>query len=752
MKFHFLSGTAMLAMFAIAGSAHAQSAEPMAAAPAVGDGDIVVTARRHEESLQSIPAAVSAVTQETLTRAGASSLADIAHLTPGLTFNQGNAGGLASPTIRGVSTTTTTTFDNNVGVFLDGVYLSAKSNLNIDLFALSRVEVIKGPQSALYGNNAFSGAIDYVLAKPTDTWTGRVKGTVGTYGRREIAGLISGPITDTLSLLVTGNYSHFDGTVDNTLSKDRLGGWKYKVSGSAMLRWQPTDKIDASLFYYHYQDMEDGSANYIFANNCGGLNSSAAAGGTATARGITTQRYACGTLQAPSAVSVDPASYSKRRSDIAIGKVAYKLADNLTARITGSYGNYNTFAIQDQSLNAVSDSTTTANRKFTQPFVGPVKEYSAEFRLESYGNHVFDWAAGGYYFNRNAVQKSIVGYGLTQTNQTLDSINNEKTSMKSVFGIGTFHITPKLDLELQGRWTWEAKNAILTNALTDVVRTPSKDFSYGTYRATANYTWTDGKLIYGVVAKGTKSGGFNNTAVASEQSYNPETNTTFEIGSKNRFANGLVTINVAAFYVDWSQLQLSVPSAVYGQINPVTNIGGAKVKGAEIEFGLRPTSNWTINLAYTYSDATWNKGTVDYSSSRNCATAADCYTTASGTGVNIGGYQLPRSSSSQGSLSSTYTVPLASSSIYFRGDVSYRSAQYLNSPVDLQSVGDLTLVNGRIGWVKGPLELSIFGTNLFDKRYISDAINEPEFSPSTTFTTGFVAEGRVVGLTADLKL
>ena len=108
---------------------------------------IIVTARRRAETLQSIPAAVSATSQETLTRAGATDLADVARLTPGLTFNAGNGGGLAAPSLRGVTNVTITTFDNNVGVFLDGVYLSAKSNLDIDLFNLSRVEVIKGPQS-----------------------------------------------------------------------------------------------------------------------------------------------------------------------------------------------------------------------------------------------------------------------------------------------------------------------------------------------------------------------------------------------------------------------------------------------------------------------------------------------------------------------------------------------------------------------------------------------------------------------------
>src|SRR3546814_2907233 len=151
MKSVFLVST-ILAAATLVQPAVAQEGAPAAetgvAAHDGGEGAIVVTARRREESLQSIPAAVSATAQEDLSRASATSIADVARLTPGLSYNSGNAGGLGAPTLRGVTNVTPTTFDHNVGVFLDRVYLSAKSNLDIDLFNLARVEVIKGPQRA----------------------------------------------------------------------------------------------------------------------------------------------------------------------------------------------------------------------------------------------------------------------------------------------------------------------------------------------------------------------------------------------------------------------------------------------------------------------------------------------------------------------------------------------------------------------------------------------------------------------------
>jgi iron complex outermembrane receptor protein len=722
-----------------AGSASLQSDGTTAAE--AGDV-IIVTARRRAETLQSIPAAVSATSQETLTRAGATDLADVARLTPGLTFNAGNGGGLAAPSLRGVTNVTITTFDNNVGVFLDGVYLSAKSNLDIDLFNLSRVEVIKGPQSALYGNNAFAGAINYVLDKPADYTSGRIKASVGTDGLYEVAGKLSLPISESLSAMAVASYSHFGGTIDN-VSGPKLGGWDHKLSVSGMLDFHPDSDFSASLFYYHYEDELDGSPNFIFTNDCGGTTLNI------PNRGGSDRRFRCGTLTAPDAVNVDAASYSERKSDIAIGKMAYNFGP-VTLRATGSYAEYDTFVLQDQYLNTFGGTVPTDSRRFTRPFVGPVREWSGELRLESFGNDFFDWAAGGYYYDRSASQITVVGLGTDQTSRALDLANVEDTTMKSVFALGTFKLTPELELEAQGRWTWEDKSASLTNNLTGLVRTPQADFSYGTYRLTANWKWDTGKLLYGVIASGTKSGGFNNTSVTSEESFGPEKNTTFEIGSKNEFLNGRVVVNLSAYYIDWTDLQLSVPSSVVGQTNPVTNIGSASVKGFDFEVALKPSSVWDLQFGYSYTDPKWDDGTVDFSSSRICPTAADCGLTQSGTGIDISGFQIPRTSRHQIAAATTYTIPLETSEIYLRADLSYRSEQATNA-IALQEIQQQTLVNGRIGWKLDKYEIAVFAKNLFDKNYIVSSINEPEFFPSTTFTTGFVGNGRIIGISAEAR-
>ncbi|MFK8054052.1 MAG: TonB-dependent receptor, partial [Woeseiaceae bacterium] len=180
--------------------------------------EIVVTARKREEGLQSIPLSVSALSAETIERANVESLEDIAALTAGLTFQSFNGGGLGSPTIRGLAQTDVASVDNNVGVFVDGVFINNKANLSLNLQDIERVEVVKGPQSALYGNNTFGGAINYVTKRPTSEPSGRVNVDVGTDGLYEVGGSFSGSLIDNvLSARISATTSSFDGTIDNTL-------------------------------------------------------------------------------------------------------------------------------------------------------------------------------------------------------------------------------------------------------------------------------------------------------------------------------------------------------------------------------------------------------------------------------------------------------------------------------------------------------------------------------------------------------
>ena len=144
--------------------------------------EIVVTSRKIEERLQDVPLAISAFDEATIESARIADLRDIANLTPGLQFYNALGEALPTPFIRGVAPTDIRAKENNLAVFVDGVYVSGREGLNFSQLDLERIEVVKGPQSALYGRNAFSGAINYVTRQPTEDFEG--KGAVRIYGER----------------------------------------------------------------------------------------------------------------------------------------------------------------------------------------------------------------------------------------------------------------------------------------------------------------------------------------------------------------------------------------------------------------------------------------------------------------------------------------------------------------------------------------------------------------------------------------
>jgi iron complex outermembrane receptor protein len=723
--------------------------------------EIVVTARKRQEDLQTVPVSITAFSAETIERTGSTNLGDIARFTPGLTYYEGNGGGLAAPTIRGLSATVTTTFDNNVGVFLDGVFLSAKSNINLAVFDLERVEVVRGPQSALYGNNTFAGAINYVTKRPdTNGLEGNVKGTLGTDQRADASFSVSGPVNDKFAVRVQGSYSTFDGTVENGFGSETLGGWEYKAAAATTLNFQPTDNFELTAFYYYGEDELDGSANFIFPNNCGGQNSAP----PLTGRGRTTLRYVCGTLKAPDQVFVSDETYSKYKSELGYINMSYDLG-GVTLKSLSTRGDYDSAGIADQILDAT---TGPAARRFVYPFMGPVEEWSQEFRVESFGNDVIDYAGGFYYYDRDATQYFITGNGTPtgappSTNvgvfptRALDQITAESNKTYAGFGLIQAKVTDQIRLNGEARYTKDKRQVALINRLTNVTVPLADDFKYWTWRASVDYQATDDILTYASVSRGAKSGGFNNSPVVSEQSYQPEYNVTYEVGAKTTLLDNRLQANLALFYIDWTDVQYTIPSAVQNTRNYVTNFGAAKAEGFELELNAAVAEGWTVGGGIAYTDPHWVDGTVDFSSTRQCQTAAICGLTpvvVNGvSGFDVSGFTLPRASKWTGSLNTQYSWSMSGDvEPYVRGDLSYRSKQITNAPIALQDNGNQTLVNLRAGaTINGNLDVSVWVNNVFDKRYVNNAINEPEFVPVTTFTTGFIGNDRTAGVSASYK-
>jgi outer membrane receptor protein involved in Fe transport len=222
------------------------SAAPIAALAQIEE--VVVTTRKREENLQDIPLAVSAISAEQIQRQGINSLADVVQNQPSVKFDQSFGPADNRITVRGLSNTRGR---SNVAFLIDGIdvttenLISAGSGLLANRRLLSdveRIEVVKGPQSALFGRSAFAGALSYITKEPGDEFEGRVNLDVGDYGRRTVDGGVSGPLTDTISLALSGVQFNEDGYYTNSLTGGDVGG-SDGVGGALTAMWRPTDAV-----------------------------------------------------------------------------------------------------------------------------------------------------------------------------------------------------------------------------------------------------------------------------------------------------------------------------------------------------------------------------------------------------------------------------------------------------------------------------------------------------------------------------
>ena len=237
--------------------------------------EVIVTARKREDALQDVPLSVTAFTGEQLQRRNFRDLQDISQETSGLVYeNYVTAGLSTAAVIRSLGQTFTTARIQNTAVFLDGIYLQRQSMVNPGLMNLERVEVVKGPQNAQFGRNAFAGVVNYVSSQPDEELSGDLRATYGDGGRFDAQGSVSIPLVqDVLHMRVSAGHSEFDGHTDNDHpfadmgpggnrgTDDKVGGWDDQFY-SATLRWTPTETLDMEVSYYQTDSIREPQAFY----------------------------------------------------------------------------------------------------------------------------------------------------------------------------------------------------------------------------------------------------------------------------------------------------------------------------------------------------------------------------------------------------------------------------------------------------------------------------------------------------------
>jgi iron complex outermembrane recepter protein len=643
--------------------------------------EVIVTARKVSENLQQVPVAVTALTAGDIEERGIQGLKDIARYTSGFSF-ENFTGPFAAPTIRGQTQTRIDLPVQNVASFFNGVYLQRNYSIDVSLLDMERVEVIKGPQSALYGRNAFSGAINYVPREAGEEFEARIEGTLGSDEKRAVSGSISFPIGEKFGVLLGGGHNEFDGTWENNhplassgnFTRDNTGGYDNQFA-LATVRFQPIEALSFSLAY-SYSDLNIEHVPTYALSTTGLLNSvvvlNCSPGGTPSqnrlycgeipADPVLAAAELSGPLARPPGVVVDPRGYGQiGKNQVGSLRTTFDVSETLSL-------NY-LFGYVDAKVNGRGSPTrnSTVGTPLPVPPVqglvgfdsqpnGGFNSRSHELRLE--------WTPGGLVrramlgglssrarddasaWSRWATPNSLAEpqFTFTFSNQT------RRDAVESAFGLVTLDLTPQVSVTGELRWSDEELTlqpratspgfiATPLDATSPVLRTQINSFDYTTPRLTVDYRPTETTMFYLSGGKGVKSGGQNAPGRDPLQDiYQPEENWTYELGTKNDLLDGRLRANVAAFFIDWTGIQGSVarnyPTAARTDClvacappapnTPVPvivgNLGDAEVYGIELDGAFIATDALKLDYALSWARARYNAGQI----SQRAANAENC--------------------------------------------------------------------------------------------------------------------------------
>ncbi len=580
--------------------------------------EVVVTARKREESLQAVPITVTAFSEEAINRQGIRTVAEVAKFTPGLNFDRGFAPQDTRPSIRGLPTTRGRP---PVGILLDGIDISSESigtaggsNLmNLKLVDVQRIEVVKGPQSALYGRVAFGGAINYVSKKPDfEKAETTVNVDVATYDMYEAKGATNIPLSDKAALRLNGLYSYFDGFYKNSVSGATIGGSEtWGLAGA--LRLKPADNADFTLRVSYSDDKSEPRPAYYFGQRVPGrgtrVNMPASAVGERLGL-IPAGQTLPNTTPVPATIpfpklgeelrgdqvllSVDPLTgkdYEGGRLKPVIaslvGDIDFDWATlsswtgvtrgNALSRADGDF-----YGAKPTAVTLPTPGTAEPlNAAQVSDFRNKVSQYSQELRLGDLQSQGFRWAVGGLYWKEDyeSVNSSVFvqastrltpGWSVAREMQIrgnpVGELNTRDTEHYSGYAIAEYDITDQLELSAEGRYSHEkftylfgrsisapvSGTTLLPFAYAGGVFNPTSTTNFFAPRVTLNYQATDDAMVYATYSRGVKPGGFLNVAVVfdvADALYKPEKLDNFEAGFKTSWLNDTLRFNGAYFHM-----------------------------------------------------------------------------------------------------------------------------------------------------------------------------------------------------------
>ncbi|HKP80110.1 MAG TPA: TonB-dependent receptor [Phenylobacterium sp.] len=693
----FSSAVFLSAALGLAATARAETAAGGTGEAGTVD-EVVVTALKREANLQDIPASISAISAQSMAERGISDVRDLAKLVPNL--NWGEHFGTTLVTIRGVgSNVDSGVTEPTVAMYVDGVFLPRSTMATLRAVDLDRVEVLRGPQGTLYGRNATGGAINFVSAAPTKAFQGGLNLSAGGRDAWGVSGFVSGPVAPGFLVRLSAGREKQDGYVKVLNTGQRLNGVDARYARGA-IRFQPSDELQFDVALRYDKDTSANAYQQL-------LEPSPLAPPS-------------GQTSAPDRIRADSPYAGLSRTIIASGGLTWTPNEALTIRTVSGY-------VDHKSDVAVDADATTTPFYSVPHFPRPSKSYSHEIDvLGDYGKVSF--ILGAYYFHEKAettLDLSIGSVGAGAFGLPVNAVIAQgvlaKIENAALFGDVTYKLTDRLRLNVGLRYNHESNDYTqifallpLTNLLTAAYHTKSDRLLP---KIALQFDLTDDVQGYAQWSRGYKSGGANlvttPTALGSPEGlYGPEALDAFEVGLKSQLFDRRITANVAAFYYDYRDLQVTT------NVPPSTTLvknADARVYGVEGDFRFRVTPQFTLQLAPTLTHARF-KNFVDFDPVFQQT-------------VDLGGFHLLRAPDFTLNASASYRIDLGGklfSRLTLQADALYSSKvvlRYYDRPGESQSAYTIGNLSASLANADESLLLSAFVNNVGDKDYKQQITN-----------------------------
>src|SRR5438067_11100216 len=502
---------------------------------------ITVTAQKEPDDPQKLPVSVTAVSNDTLENAGIRTISEASGYAPNTFFNEFTARKLSNPRFRGIGASPT-----NPGItsYIDGVPQLNANSSSIELVDVDQIEFVRGPQSALFGRNALGGIINITSGRPSlKTWTGSLIGPYGNFNSGDVRGTVSGPLKgDTVAVGLGFGYSRRDGFTTNDVTGHDLDS-RSAVFGKGQLLWKPNARWEARAMVSG-ERARDG--DYAL-NDLGALR----------ARPFHTSRDVEGFTHRDIVAPTVHVSFTGSKIDFSTttGFLKWKTEDLTDLDYTA------------QPLitrnNTEEDFQFTEEARFASAKAAPIV-LSPRVALK--------WQLGVFTFTQNYTQDAVNNFSPFVLSQFLSfpvSQHSPKSALDDrglgIYGQATFSFSSALDVVVGARGDREHREASLNTFFTPaiapaVVLTPQKDFADVSPQFSVAHRVVPKTTVYGTVARGFKAGGFNAASPAGAEAYSEEHSWNYEAGVQTAAFDNRLSASVAAFRIDWCDVQVDVPN------------------------------------------------------------------------------------------------------------------------------------------------------------------------------------------------